>query len=451
MTSGQFRREYLKGSNTIDGSAVDDLNVSSGGNVLGGGTFDILPPLQKVQIPYDFLHDYNLLVEPVVVWNTFTDSSGAFGTLSDTVYRSSTNFNSVSLGNINAQTDSNLAWNLYFIPNYFGTVAQINSSAPTTQMGFDHMVTNLVARLKLVGDGGTTYYLSLTSSPQGSGKEWTTSSTWIGNMQIYQGTIPQQYSNSAAASNIGNGVASITGFSQDGTFNAVPESGALSLEVLGRFAFTTFSGGVVNYTDVVSTMEVYPDQPTQQGLALGLGTPDGQNQFLRFQVNNSVIQEQLFSATQGSTVSTDILELDKLNLGTGPNAMSNTRVICFSDTGLTNNDNGTTATWQKYDQTTGDGVTGAMTKILCKEILAGRKQGASVFNGALRRDNFHFFKAYSNISGSKIFVPQEIKFNAEKSIWDGQWIECNIDVSGQTYNSADTPNLGIPNSNTNNY
>ena len=451
MSSGQFRREYLKGSNTIDGSAVDDLNVSSGGNVLGGGTFDILPPLQKVQIPYDFLHDYNLLVEPVVVWNTFTDSSGAFGTLSDTVYRSSTNFNSVSLGNINAQTDSNLAWNLYFIPNYFGTVAQINSSAPTTQMGFDHMVTNLVARLKLVGDGGTTYYLSLTSSPQGSGKEWTTSSTWIGNMQIYQGTIPQQYSNSAAASNIGNGVASITGFSQDGTFNAVPESGALSLEVLGRFAFTTFSGGVVNYTDVVSTMEVYPDQPTQQGLALGLGTPDGQNQFLRFQVNNSVIQEQLFSATQGSTVSTDILELDKLNLGTGPNAMSNTRVICFSDTGLTNNDNGTTATWQKYDQTTGDGVTGAMTKILCKEILAGRKQGASVFNGALRRDNFHFHKAYSNISGSKIFVPQEIKFNAEKSIWDGQWIECNIDVSGQTYNSADTPNLGIPNSNTNNY
>ena len=93
-------------------------------------------------------------------------------------------------------------------------------------------------------------------------------------------------------------------------------------------------------------------------MALGLGTPDGQNQFLRFQVNNSVIQEQIFSATQGSTVSTDILELDDLNLGTGPNAMSNTRVICFSDTGLTSDDNGTTATWQKYDQTTGDGVTG---------------------------------------------------------------------------------------------
>jgi hypothetical protein len=450
MSSGQFRRDYLKGSNTIDGSGVDDLIVSSGGNVLGGGTFDILPPLQKVQIPYDFLHDYNLLVEPVVVWNTFTDSSGAFGTLSDTVYRSSTNFNSVALGNINNQTDSNLAWNLYFIPNYFGTSAQINSSAPSTQLGFDVMNTNLVARLKLVGDGGTTYYLPLTSYPQGAGKEWTTSSTWIGNMQIYQGSIPQQYSNSAAASNIGNGLASITGFSQDGTYNAIPDSGALSLEVFGRFAFVV-NYPTVTFTDVVSSMEVYPDQPTQQGLALGLGTPDGQNQFLRFQVNNSVIQEQLFSATQGLTVSTDILDIDKIHLGTGPNAMSNTRVICFSDTGLTTFDSGTTATWEKYDQTTGDGVTGAMTKILSKEILAGRKQGASVFNGALRRDNFHFFKAYSNISGSKIFVPQEIKFNAEKSIWDGQWIECNIDISGQTYNSADTPNLGIPNSNTNNY
>lgn len=452
MSSGQFRREYLKGSNTIDGSAVDDLIVSSGGNVLGGGTFDILPPLQKVQVPYDFLHDYNLLVEDVVVWNTFTDSSGAFGTLSDTVYRSSTNFNSVSLGNINNQTNSNIAWNLYFIPNYFGTQAQIDNSAPSTVFQ-DKIVTNLIARLKLVGDSGTTYYLSLTASPQAVGKQWTTSSTWIGNMQIYEALIPQQYSNSAAASNIGNGLLSITGFSQDGTYNAVPEAGALSLEVLGRFTFksTPSTGVSVTYTDVVSTMEVYPDQPTQQGLALGLGTPDGQNQFLRFQVNNSVIQEQIFSATQGSTVSTDILELDDLNLGTGPNAMSNTRVICFSDTGLTSDDNGTTATWQKYDQTTADGVTGAMTKILCKEILAGRKQGASVFNGALRRDNFHFFKGYSNISGSKIFVPQEIKFNAEKSIWDGQWIECNIDITGQTYNSADTPNLGIPNSNTNNY
>ena len=454
MSSGQFRREYLKGSNTIDGSGIDDLIVSTGGNVLRGGTFDTLPPLQKVQIPYDFLHDYNLLVEDVVVWNTFTDTSGAFGTLSDTVYRSTTNFNSVSLGNINAQTNANLAWNLYFIPNYFGTPQQVDNSAPTSLFP-DRLVTNIVARLKLVGDGGSTYYLSLTSNPQGGGKFWTTSSTWIGNLQIYDANIPQEYINSSAIGNIGNGLLSITGFSQDGTYNAVPDSGALSLEVFGRFAFKTFNtgsgGGIVAFTDVNSSMEVYPDQPSQQGLALGLGTPDGQNQFLRFQVNNSSIQEQLFSATQGTTVSTDILDLDEVNLGTGPTAMSNTRVICFTDTGLTTFDSGTTATWEKYDQTTGDGVIGAMTKILGKEILAGRKESATVFNGALRRDNFHFFKAYSDISGSKIFVPQEIKFNAEKCGWKGQWIECNVDISGQTYNSADTPNLAIPNSNSNNY
>ena len=456
MSSGQFRRSYYKGSNTVIASGTDDLIVSSGGNILGGGTFDVLPPVQKVQIPYDFLHDFDLLAEDVLIWNTVTDVSGGTGTLTSTTYRSTTNFNSIDLGTINAQTGASLKWNLYAIPNYFGTTTQIGNSFTTAFGGSvtsARLETRVVARLKLVGDGGQTYYLSMTSYPQG-GKEWTISSTWIGNLAIYnESSIFTNYSNSAAASQVGNGLLSITGESIDGTYNAIPDSGQLYLEIYGRFEMSGYIGQFLNLQtqDVNSAHEINPDQPSQPGLALGIANPDGVNQFLRYEVNGQATQEQIFSATQGSTLSTDVLILDKTLLGSGPLAMSNTRVICFSDTALTTFDDGTNETWQTYEQTTGDGETGPMTKILCKEILAGRIAGTSVFNGSLKRDNFNYFQAYKNISGTKIFVPQEMKFNAQESVWEGQWIESNISISGQTYNTSDTPDFRIANSNSNNY
>lgn len=453
MSSGQFRREYLKGSNDLAGSAVENLIVSSGGNILGGGTFDILPPLQKVQIPYDFLHDFNVLIDDVIIWNTFTDISGAHGSLSATVYDSSTNFNSIALGNINTQNNASLNWNLYAIPNYFGTLLQAESSFTLNSALSDEMITRVAARLKLVGDSGTTYYLYMTTSPQGVGKAWTTSSSWIGNLSIYEAIFPFAYWFGAATSQLSSGLSSITGFSQDGTYNAIPDSGALSLEIFGEFVKKEYPFQIgINpiYTNVDNSDQIYPDGVTRKGVANGIAKPDGTDQFLRYEVDNTVISEQLFSATQGSTVSTEILSEDTIKLGTGPNALSNTRVISFTNTNLSTFDDGL-ALWQTYEQTTGDGITGTLTKILAKEILGGRKQGTSVFNGELRRDEFDYFQAYSNISGTKIFVPQQITFNAESSVWSGQWIECEVDISGQTYNSSDTPIFQGPNSNSNNY
>ena len=453
MSSGQFRRTYYKGSNTIIASGTDDKIVSSGGNILAGGTFDVLPPVQKVQIPYDFLHDFDLLAEDVLIWNTVTDVSGGTGTLTSTTYRSETNFNSIDLGTINAQTGASLNWNLYAIPNYFGTTAQIGNSF-TTAFGpssFKKIATRVIARFKLVGDGGTTYYLRITTTPQG-GKEWTTNSNWSGNLTIYETSSTYfGYANSAAASQIGNDLLSITGESIDGTYNAIPDSGQLYLEIFGRFEMKASNANGPQSQDVNSSHEINPDQPSQPGLALGIANPDGVDQFLRYEVNGQATQEQIFSATQGSTLSTDVLILDKTLLGSGPLAMSNTRVICFSDTALTTFDDGTNETWQTYEQTTGDGETGPMTKILCKEILGGRIAGTSVFNGSLKIDNFHYHQAYKNISGTKIFVPQEMKFNAQESVWEGQWIESNISISGQTYNTQDTPDFRIANSNSNNY
>ena len=114
-------------------------------------------------------------------------------------------------------------------------------------------------------------------------------------------------------------------------------------------------------------------------------------------------------------------------------------------------DDGTTSDWQVYEQTTGDGVTGTISKILCKEILAGRKSGVKVYNGALRRTAQEYFHAYADISGSKVFVPNEMTFNAADGIWDGQWIETDIDNSGQTFIDQDIVDSGATFVSTNNY
>mgnify|MGYP003144810533 CR=1 FL=1 len=430
MSSGQYRRSYYKGANTIIASGADDNIVTSGGNILGGGTFDTLPPVQAINLKYDFVSKYQLLVDPIVLWNTWTNNSGVTGTLTSNVYRGSTSLLSQSLGDINQETNSSLSWNLFFRPNYFGTLAQWNTSAPYAHERLD---TKILARLKLVGDSGTTYYLNISSYPS-SGYVWTTSSTFVGVRTIYNGEYGDYFSYSGNAAS--NSLISLTGESIDGTHDAIPDSGELFFESYGRFTWVNMQNTTAT-TNVSSSMSVYPNATTQLGLALGCPTPDGTNEFIKYLVNGQAATETTFTATQPTSVSTIILEGSKQGLGTGPNAMSNTRIICYSNTALTAFDDGTNNTWQVHELTTGDGVTGTITKILGKEILSGRKTGSDVFNGALKREDFEFYQAYSNIDGSKVFVPQEINFNAAEGIWDGQWIQITLDSTGQTYGSSD--------------
>ena len=89
-----------------------------------------MPPVQSIKLKYDFASKLQFVVDPIVLWNTWTDNSGATGTLSSTVYEDSTSLISKSLGDINQEADSSLSWNLVFRPNYFGTSAQWNSSSP---------------------------------------------------------------------------------------------------------------------------------------------------------------------------------------------------------------------------------------------------------------------------------------------------------------------------------
>ncbi len=453
MSSGQFRRSYYKGSNTIIASNPDDNIITSGGNVLNGGTFDTLPPVQKVKVAYDFLHNLTLLNDPIVLWNTWTDAGGATGTLSNTVYDSSSNLLSQSIGNITQETDASLAWNLLFMPRYFGTDTQWNASDPYPGAAGAGLATYILARFKLVGDGGTTYYLNITQNSSGA-YEWTTDATLVGLKNIFSASHYTDYWSLASGSPLNTNLLGLNGISVDGTYDAVPDSGELFFEGYGRFSWFNPFGPSAGSTDVDNSMTIYPNQsasPVQKGLALGCPTPDGQDQHLSYLVNNASTTKNIFTVTQGSSVSNTILEADEQFLGTGPTAMSNTRIICYSNTSLTSFDTGTNETWEVYEQTTGDGVTGRITKILGKEILSGRKEGADIFNGALKREDFEYYNAYSDISGSKIFVPQDIRFNAASSVWDGQWIQTNLDSSGQTYLSEDVVNLNATFVNSSNY
>jgi len=446
-----FERTYRKANAVIITSSAVQLKTNAG-VVLGGGTFDSLHPVQKTQMFYDFLHDFNLIQDNIVVWNTFTGVGGDTGTISSTAKNSSTNLFSLSLGNITAQTGANLSWNLYFIPNYFGNATEWDNSDPNPNFGgipVSSLRTRLLTRLKLVGDSGTTYFLNMTVSPQGVGKEWTTNSTFVGLTSLYIGGF-NDYFNNGAVNNLSS-VLTISGISVDnqaGTINAIPESGTLSIEGFARFQFHE-QGNFSNVDVVTSSMDIFPDGTG--GLALGLKKPDGQNYFLQYLVNGESTTKQLVSATQGSAVSNSVLEIEPTNLGSGPTANTATRIITFDAAGA--GDDGTNQTWQVFQETTGDGVTGSITKILCKEILSGRKAGVDVYNGSIQTNtstNYEFHLAFDGISGSKIFVPNEITYNANEAIWDGQWIECNKDISGQTYISQDIVNANATVSNTNN-
>lgn len=446
-----FERTYRKGNTTVISSSSVQLKTNAG-IVLGGGTFDSLHPVQETQTFYDFQHTFNLIQDNIVVWNTFTGVGGDTGTISSVAKNSSSNLFSLSLGNITAETGANLAWNLPFIPNYFGNLAEWDNSDPNTNffgLPISFLRTRLLVRLKLVGDSGTTYYLNLTESPQGVGKEWTTSSNFVGLTSLYLGQY-FGYVNNSVLNNFSS-LLTISGISQDnqaGTINAIPESGTLSIEGYGRFQF--HEQGNLNNVDVVSSaMDIFPDGTG--GLALGLKKPDGQNYFLVYQTNGQSTTRQLFSATQGSTVSNSILVIEPTNLGSGPTAGSATRIVTFDGSG--NGDDGTNLTWQVFQETTGDGETGTITKILCKEILGGRKTGVDVYNGSIQTNtstNYEYHLAFDGISSSKVFVPNEMTYNANEAIWDGQWIESDKDISGQTYLSEDIVNANATLSNTNN-
>ena len=169
-----------------------------------------------------------------------------------------------------------------------------------------------------------------------------------------------------------------------------------------------------------------------------MNKPDGSDYYLRYLIGGQSTTEQIITATQGSVVSNVVLEIEPTNLGSGPTAQTPTRIITFDAAG--NGDDGTATTWQVYQEATGDGVTGSITKILCKEVLAGRKVGVNVYNGSLQTDTtrpYEYFQAFTNILSTKVFVPNQMTYNANAGIWEGQWIETNPDGTGQAYGSSD--------------
>ncbi len=446
-----FERTYRKGNTTVISSSAVQLKTNAG-VVLGGGTFDSLHPVQKIEMYYDLLYDLQLLQFSIPLWMTKVGPAlQKTSPPTTTVYGGTALVGgltfSQSLGQISAQTNASLEWNLLFRPElvYYDGQYLTNSTALSasssafnlsrTASGVSSVADlkcQLLVKLRLVGDSGTTYYLYMTEGTNGTAKEWTTSATAIGFPTIFSGNNYGDFFNAPAAPNPRSG--STVG----GTHPAIPESGELFIEGFCRFRWD--SNNFVAAHEISTTNQLFPNQTGSviKGLAMGMEKPDGNIYYLRYLVGGSTTTQQLISAEQGTSISNVILELDPVNLGSGPTAQTPTRIITFDAAGT--GDDGTDVTWQVYQETTGDGTTGSITKILCKEILAGRKSGIDVYNGSLQTDtstNYEYHLAFDNISGSRVYVPNEMTYNANEAIWDGQWIETDLDASGQGYSLTD--------------
>lgn len=452
-----FERTYRKGNTTVISSSAVQLKTNAG-VVLGGGTFDSLHPVQTVQMYYDLLYNLQLCNFSVPLWMTKV-GAGPGGNPKDNppttdVYGGSSNVNQgttgifeQSLGVISAQTGATIEWNLLFRPQlvYYnggyivGGVAHTailndwNTSKAAAGLGgyAGTLKCNLNLRLKLVGDSGTTYHINMTSGSNGSTHQWTTGAN-AGLPNIFEGTLSDFENPTSSSYNLQP---------RSGSTQDIPESGELFLTGFGRFNWVDPNGAYDASTDEIRLSDaLMPNQSGSiiKGLALGMDKPDGTNYYVRYLVDNNQTAQQLISASQGTAISNSILELDSVNLGSGPTAQTPTRIITFDAAG--NGDDGTAATWQVYQETTGDGETGSITKILCKEILAGRKTGVDVYNGSLQTNtatNYEYHLAFDNISSSRVYVPNDMTYNANEGIWDGQWIETDLDNSGQSYTSDD--------------
>ena len=455
-----FERTYRKGNTTVISSSAVQLKTNAG-IVLGGGTFDSLHPVQRVEMFYDLLFDFQLLQFDIPLWMTKVGPAlQKTDPPTTTVYGASTSTGgltfSQSLGLITAQTNASLEWNLLFRPQYVYYDGQYLTDQTAQSAAFNDFTNSrttsgaganaplrcqLLLRLKLVGNSGTTYHLNMTQGSNGSSHEWTTTLQSAGFPVIFTANNYQDFFNPTSSS---YNLQPRSGSSQGGTHAAIPEGGELFIEGFSRFRWFDSSGFTA--TDEVDTADVlFPNSSTSpsgstiiKGLAVGMHKPDGNTYYLRYLVDGNSTAQQLIASQHTTAISNSILQLAPVNLGSRPTAQTPTRIITFDAAG--NADDGTATTWQVFQETTGDGVTGSITKTLCKEILAGRKTGVDVYNGSLQTNtatNYEYHLAFDNISSSKVFVPNDMTYNANEGIWDGQWIETDLDASGQSYSSSD--------------
>lgn len=480
---GQWRRDYYKQDNDVIASDSTDYRYSVS-NVLTGGSFDALPPVQSVVVPYNFLFDLDFISIPYVLWNTWVKGEVPdWGSPSATQHKTIATALERDMGSISAATNARIEWNLKFRPKWFGNGSSFLTEpwSPHSSQ-YQNLACYVNAYLKLVGDSGKHYYIGM--SGPATFLTYTANSSvgvyeWIESGTTASPSVPSQMNTNLKNISIGNfhnysfwsqlpagnNVTEISGSSVAGNggsggsaLDAIPEDGTLFLVAYAQFKWQ-FSGFQMAPTvgfDVSGVMlpsgATSAGTPTGiDGLAVGLPVINDQNEFFRYVVDGSGTSINEFTSTQGTTVSNTILETEEVFFGTGPTALSNTKVIVITNVSggvLTPNtfDDGTTATWQVYHQSTGDGVTGRLSKILGKEILAGRKTPCDIFNGTIRDKDYEYFNAITNISGSKVFVPQQMSFNAEAGVWSGQWIEASVDISAQAYSTSQIPNTTPPTS-----
>jgi hypothetical protein len=408
VAGGQFFRTYNKSATLIDSGIATYIKTPASGQYkrLAGGNFDFLPVLREANASYDHLTSYNMLDEPIVLWNGWLNGDSAIGF---GIKNTAASPRIIDLGAVTALTGSSIQVRHIWRAAYQGTKA-----AWDTLIGsFEFAGVNLYYRLKLVG-ASTTYYANSVDN------EWSTSA-------IFQAIDMGAPSSIGYTSGFHNAV-------MEFQTNELPVDGDLFIEAFAQvyYDYPTFWGDD-GATELASTeATVAPNiyifaPPTTSDIAF-LSMSD-ESQFVNYLVNDEFVTERVYrakNAPSGTLVdANDSYQVGKLFLGSGPTPVSWGRIRTSAD-GVTYN-NGMDDDWQSY----GAGTTGDITEILVEEIIMGQNEGAEIYNGAIKMTDstidveFFNFIRFDDLS----FVPYEVSFNANQDIWEGQYFEIDLAAS----------------------
>jgi hypothetical protein len=364
-----------------------------------------LPILRESNAAYDHLTSYNMLDEPIVLWNAWVNGDSALGF---GIKNTAGSPRIIDLGAVTALTGSSIQVRHIWRATYQGTGAAWGALIGEGMAGV-----NLYYRLKLVGTSATYYANSVDN-------EWSTSA-------IFQA--------------IDMGAPSSIGYTS-GFYNAVMEFQTNELPVDGDLFIEAFAQVYYDYpsfwgdagaTELASTeatvapnIYIFAPPPTSDIEFLSMSD---ESQFVNYLVNDEFVTERVYrakNAPSGTLVdANDSYEVGTLFLGSGPTPVSWGRIRTSAD-GITYN-NGMDGDWQSY----GAGTTGDITEILVEEIIMGQNEGAEIYNGAIKMTDSTIDVEFFNFIrfDSTTFVPYEVSFNANQDIWEGQYFEIDLAAS----------------------
>lgn len=450
ITSTQFFRDYYKTNNggtfTPNNFSTYTENKSEDGtNIqrLSGNDFDELAILKEANMSYEMFRSYDLVPinvkrflnsgnttvpavnNSLVAWNGWHSVGNGFNTDGDIYGVNDLNLVndsaliSFDLGEITQLDGQTIRFKRTFNRAFDGTPGQFNSIFSSLgSILFYH-------RLKLVGTSSTVYARSTYTI--GGAAAWT-SNDFFGNAPDYN--VPYTF--------MGYVPAPANFFVLDFETEEVPFAGDLFFECYAKI-YTGYGT-----TDEPTTGTQITTPADQQKIYIFSAPENADDQLIQAYINGEATSQQFFRTTQNISNGA-IYEVGEVLIGTGP--LSAQGAISVFDHSSGSFDNGNAATWVAYGAGTGKKI----SNLLLNQIMIGQHNGASIFNGSLKILTHNVTSSgykFNNgiVIDSKLYIPYQCSFIANKDTWNGEWYEINTSAPTLT-DSLEALSL---NNNTNN-